>query len=95
MTKVLRSFVCTTRVQAGFDQLFDILFGKSLNDVLGKLGWGNFFSGVGQFELFVQPGVESAQSDVDVSQRFSRQVIRIVRSSALACTQYASRQGNW
>jgi hypothetical protein len=66
-----------TRIQAGFEQFFDVLLAKGLNDLLGKFRWGDFFGGIGQFEFFAQPGVEGAQGDVDISQRFSRQGIRI------------------
>lgn len=63
------------RVDAGLDQLFDILFGKSLDDMLRKLGWGDIDKGAGDFELFVQPGVERPQGNVDVAQRFGRKGI--------------------
>ena len=63
------------RVDAGLDQLFDILFGKSLDDVLRKLGRGDVDKGAGDFELFVQPGVERPQGNVDVAQRFGREGI--------------------
>ena len=65
------------RVDAGLDQLFDILFGKSLDDMLRKLGWGDVDKGAGDFELFVQPGVERPQSNVDVAQRFGREGILV------------------
>lgn len=63
------------RVDTGLDQLFDILFGKSLDDVLRKLGRGDVDKGAGDFELFVQPGVERPQGNVDVAQRFGREGI--------------------
>lgn len=63
------------RVDAGLDQLFDILFGKSLDDVLRKLGRSDVDKGTGDFKLFVQPGVERPQGDVDVAQRFGREGI--------------------
>lgn len=63
------------RVDAGLDQLFDVLFGKSLNDMLRKLGRGDVDERTGDFELFVQPGVERPQGNVDVAQRFGREGI--------------------
>ena len=63
------------RIDAGFDQLFNVLFGERLNNVLGKLGWGDFFGWIRKFKFFIQPAVESSQSDVDVAQRFRRQGI--------------------
>lgn len=65
------------RVDTGLDQLFDILFGKSLDDVLRKLGRGDVDKGAGDFELFVQPGVERPQGNVNVAQRFGREGIFI------------------
>ena len=62
-----------TRVDAGLDQFFKVFLGKRLNDVLRKFGWGDFLGGVGQLEFFAQPGEESAQSNVDIPQRFRRQ----------------------
>ncbi len=71
------SIICLSlpRVDAGLDQFFDVLFGKSLDDMLRKLGWGNVDKGAGNFELFVQPGVERPQGNVDVAQRFGREGI--------------------
>ena len=63
------------RVDAGLDQLFNVLFGKSLNYVLRKLGRGDVNKGAGDFELFVQPGVERPQGNVDIAQRFGREGI--------------------
>jgi len=63
------------RVDAGLDQLFNVLFGESLDDVLRKLGRGDVDKGAGDFELFVQPGVERSQGNVDVAQRFGREGI--------------------
>lgn len=65
------------RVDAGLDQLFDILFGKCLDNVLRKLGRGDVDKGAGDFELFVQPGVERPQGNVDVAQRFGREGIGV------------------
>lgn len=64
-------------VDTGLDQVFDILFGKSLDDVLRKLGRGDVDKGAGDFELFVQPGVERPQGNIDVAQRFGREGIFI------------------
>jgi hypothetical protein len=68
---------CLSRIQTGFDQFFEVVFGKSLDDMFGKLGWGDFFGRVGHIEFFMQPTVKGPQSNIHISQRFGREGICI------------------
>lgn len=60
------------RIDAGFDHLFDIFFGKGLDGVLRELGWADLRSRVGQLKFFIQPRVKRTQGNINIAQGFSR-----------------------
>jgi hypothetical protein len=81
------------RVQAGLEDLFNLLFSEGINWYFLKLRRGDVQRRIGQLEFFIQPAEEGAEGDSDlrIDLGESSSVFPLKRTGVCWC---AARPGN-